>query len=85
VEKVPLPASQDDKALLVVRSLSSKEADYKLDAARRNEGGATLVLPRDFNAKEVACYLVFVRQEVLLGNYSEDSISNSIFCGTLHL
>lgn len=85
VEKAPLPAMPNDKALLVVRSLNSKEADYKLDAARRSEGGATLKLPKDFKGDEIACYLVFVRQEVLLGNYSEDSISDSIFCGTVHL
>lgn len=85
VEKAPLPAKPNDKALLVVRSLTSKEADYKLDAARRSEGSATLTLPDDFLGKEVACYLIFVRQEALLGNYSEEAISNSIFCGTLHI
>ncbi len=79
------PGKPDDKVLLVVRSLSSMEADYKLDVARRSEGGATLTFPSGFMGKEIACYLVFVRQKVLLGNYSEDAISNSIFCGTLHI
>lgn len=85
VEKLPLPAGPNDKALLVIRSLNNKEADYKLDAARRSEGGATIKLPKDFSGEEIACYLVFVRQEVLLGNYSEESISDSIFCGTVQL
>lgn len=85
VEKVNPPARINDKALLVVRSLESKEADYKLDAARRSEGGASLNLPAGFMGKEIACYLIFVHQEVLLGNYSAEGVSNSIFCGTLHI
>jgi hypothetical protein len=85
VEKAPFPAMPNDKALLVVRSLTSKEADYKMDAARRSDGEATIKLPADFQGAEIACYLIFVRQEVLLGNYAEESISDSIFCGKLHL
>lgn len=79
------PGKLSDKVLLVVRSLDSEDADYRLDAARRSEGGATITLPSNFSGKEIACYLVFVKQKVLLGNYSEDAISDSIFCGTLSI
>ncbi len=82
---IALPAKPNDKVLLVVRSLDSRDADYKLDAARRIDGGASLVLSPGFMGKQLACYLVFVQQKVLLGNYSEDAISDSIFCGTLNI
>ena len=83
-ETVP-PAKPNDKALLVVRSIGSYQAEYKLDAARRSEGGATITLQMPSGVKEIACYLIFVQQKVLLGNYAEDAISDSIFCGTLHI
>jgi len=83
-ETIP-QAKSNDKALLVVRSLGRWHAEYKLDAARRSEGGATLTFKMPSVVKEIACYLVFVQQKVLLGNYSEDAISDSIYCGTLQV
>ena len=83
--EITLPAKPNDKVLMVVRSLDSRDADYKLDAARRSDGEAILTLSSGFMGKQIACYLVFVRQKVLLGNYSEDAISDSVFCGTLNI
>lgn len=76
---------ENDRALLVVRAKGERLSDYRVDAARRIDGEAQIKLTKDFRNKEVDCYLVFVKQEILLGTISEEGISDSIYCGTTHV
>ena len=70
-----IPAGREqDKALVVVRCIDEKLSDYRLDAARRKDGEAEIKLSKSFRGKEVACYLVFVKQKALLGIINEEWI-----------
>lgn len=83
-EAIPLER-ENDKVLLVLRSLNDKLSDYRIDAGKRIDGEAHIKTDAAFMGKDIACYLVFVKQKVLLGSYDEDAISDSIYCGRIHM
>ncbi|MBN2638390.1 MAG: hypothetical protein JXR65_04820 [Bacteroidales bacterium] len=73
--------SGNDRIILVVRGVEQPVADFKLDVARRSDGEAEMKLSKSFLNTEAYCYLVFIKQEMLLGTVAEEFISNSVFCG----
>lgn len=79
------PSHSNDKVILILRDLNNPVMDYKMDVARRREGGASMALQFGSRNHEIACYMIFVKQQVLLGDYSEDAISNSVYCGTVEI
>jgi hypothetical protein len=68
---------------VVLQKIEEFKADYRLEFALRGEGQATIQLYPPFNSGETACYLLFVKPRMLLGDYAEEYISNSMYCGTI--
>lgn len=75
--------SSNDKAIIILKSLSDLYSYYKLDAAKRSDKIALMPIREEHYGKTFACYLVFVDQDVLLSKFSENAISNSIYCGNI--
>lgn len=73
--------NEGDRVILLVRGVEQSVAEFKLDVARRSDGEAEMKLSDSLKNIEVYCYLVFIKQEMLLGSVTEDSISNSLYCG----
>lgn len=86
VTEIQTHANDNDKVILILRDLNSWAKDYKMDVARRQEGVASISI-KGLGAPghTIACYMFFIKQKVLLGDYSEDAISNSIYCGTVEI
>jgi hypothetical protein len=77
-------AHSNDRVILVHNCPDNKKATYRLDAASRRDGKVT-VMVNEFSGFSVACYILFVKPRVMLGNFTDLDISDSQYCGTIEV
>jgi hypothetical protein len=76
-------AQSGDKAMVVVYNPITEESTMVLDAAKRMDVTAELMVPNSWSGDEVHCYLSFSLLESLISSGGKKTISDSLYCGAV--
>jgi hypothetical protein len=71
----------NDKVIILLKSLNNQSGTYHLDVASRRDGKATVPIGPPYTTNETVCYLIFATASMLLGDFAEDHISDSVYAG----
>lgn len=73
----------NDKVIILLKSMDNQAGTYHLDVASRRDGRAKVTIGPPFTTNETACYLIFATASMLLGDFAEDHISDSLYAGVV--